>query len=119
MGRVIVNCGETSKFYGFAGHIEDLNTSIVPPKALNIAKIMDVVKLGDSTVQLSEMFSDKLKVSDKYGDGIKVLHKNDSRTAYENFYGRKDIKLADKLKSGLTLSLREELITNGFIKPLR
>lgn len=119
MGRVIVNCGEISKYFGFSGHIEDLNTSIVPPKALNIAKIMDVVKLGDSTVQLSEMFSDKLKLSDKYGDGIKVLHKNDSRTAYENFHGRKDIKLADKLKSGLTLSLREELITNGFIKPLR
>lgn len=114
--HVILNLDQFQRHVN--SHIEDLNTSIVPPKALNIAKIMDVVKLGDSTVQLSEMFSDKLKLSDKYGDGIKVLHKNDSRTAYENFHGRKDIKLADKLKSGLTLSLREELITNGFIKPL-
>ncbi|XP_066157943.1 uncharacterized protein [Euwallacea fornicatus] len=109
------------------GHIEDLCApgQVSNPLCLGrtVTEKMDVIKLGDSTVQLSEMFNDKLKISAEVNIDINKVKKYDiasTKLAYEKFLqNRKDAKVGDKVKNGRTPSLRDELIANGFGKALK
>lgn len=75
-------------------------------------------------MQLSEMLSDKLKISN--GDvntsdtGKSKVDSVYSKSPFEKYIqSRKDLKNVDKVKNGRIPSLRDELLANGFGKPLK
>lgn len=111
-------------------HIDDLN----PPKddtpkpslARIITEKMDFAKLGNNAVNLSDVLNEKLRICENgtsHNEHLGKFRKNDmnaTKMAFEKYLQtKKDKKDGEKNKNGRTLSLREELLANGFVKGLR
>ncbi|XP_050313652.1 LOW QUALITY PROTEIN: uncharacterized protein LOC126748442 [Anthonomus grandis grandis] len=103
------------------GHVDDslaIQRGGTTKSTLNHMDNVDVVKLSDSTVQLTEFFNDKLKISSKAINKVKKNEMNRTKIAFEKFVqSRKQSKLVENVKNGRYSSLRDELVANGYPKP--
>ncbi|KAH1029964.1 uncharacterized protein LOC109540953 [Dendroctonus ponderosae] len=110
-------------------HLEDLSAVekevLKPSSVCRVISEKNDLKMNDNSILLSEMLSEKLKISN--GDFVNTtdtgkLKNNDSlcsKTAFEKFIQSRKEKIIDKVKNGRIPSLRDELLANGFGKSLK